>query len=362
MNAARVERLAQAGVVLGAARLEVGGQVLVGVAPPVSAGDPDLLAAQVLAQRLEGDHLVDHAHDPLAAVLVGAVDQRPPVLGDPGMGRDVLPGGVVRQAARAGVAADQRQGLDDRLAGGAAGTELQHLEQLDQPAPVVPGVGGPQRGLHGAPVGGSGGLVLGDQVAQRLLARHRVDHGADGVVRAGDRGLGEPEQQRLLPGDLAELADQFLGDLPLGPGADPVHGRDQQVRQGVGDLPLPLVHQRGQQGQHQRLRVAAQVGRGLHRGAGPPGGDHLRRDAGEHAVRQAHRADRVQLADLGEHGFQAHAAGNRLDQRQRRWVAPSPSSSVGGRQGGQRSPVTSEPSRAVTCGPAPARPGAGPNG
>ena len=104
-----VQRLAEAGVVLGAAGLEVGGQVLVGVAPPVRAGDPDLLAAQVLAQRLEGDDLVDRAHHALAAVLVGAVDQRLPVLGDPGMGRDVLPGRVVGQAARGGVPADQRQ-------------------------------------------------------------------------------------------------------------------------------------------------------------------------------------------------------------------------------------------------------------
>jgi hypothetical protein len=36
-----------------------------------------------------------------------------------------------------------------------------------------------------------------------------------------------------------------------------VHGGDQQVRQGVGDLPLPLVHQRGQQGQHQRPGMVA---------------------------------------------------------------------------------------------------------
>ncbi len=64
--------------------------------------------------------------------------------------------------------------------------------------------------------------------------------------------------------------------------------------------------------------MAAQVRRGLHRGAGPPGGDHLRRDAGEHPVRQPGRAHRVQLADLGEHGLQAYVAGNRLDQRQRR--------------------------------------------
>jgi hypothetical protein len=42
--------------------------------------------------------------------------------------------------------------------------------------------------------------------------------------------------------------------------------------------------------------MAAQVRWGLHRGAGPPGGDHLRRDAGEHAAGQpshAHRPDRL---------------------------------------------------------------------
>jgi len=305
----RVQRLAQAGVVLGAAGLEVGGQVLIRVAPPAGAGDPDLLAGQVLAQRLEGDDLVDHADDALAAVLVGAVDQRLPVLGDPGVRGDVLPGGVVGQAARGGVAADQRQGLDHWLAGTASGAELKDLEQPDQPAPVVPGVGGTQRGLHGAPVGRAGGFVLGDQVAQRLLARHRVHHGAHGVVGAGDRGLGEAEQQRLLPSDLAEFADQFLGDLPLGAGADAVHGRDQQVRQGVGDLPLSLVHQRGQQGQHQRPGMVAQVRRGFHRGAGPPGGDHPRRDIGKQDVRQLYGAHRVQLADLGEHRLQAHVAG-----------------------------------------------------
>ena len=234
------------------------------------------------------------------------------------------------------MAADQRQGLDHRLARAAAGLELQCLQQPDQPAPVVPGVGGPQRGLHGAPVRRARGLVLGDQVAQRLLARHRVDHGADGVVRASDRGLGQPEQQRLLPGDLAELADQFLGDFPLGAGADPVHGRDQQVRQGIGDLPPPLVHQRSQQGQHQRPGMVAQVRRGFHRGAGPPGGDHLRRNAGEHAVRQACRTHRVQLADLGEHRLQAHVAGHRLDQRQRRRLRAVGVVIVGGRgQDGQ---------------------------
>jgi hypothetical protein len=70
----RGERLSQAGIMLGGADLEIVRKIVVRVAPPAGAGDPDLLAAQVLAQRLEGDHLVDHANDALAAVLVGAAE------------------------------------------------------------------------------------------------------------------------------------------------------------------------------------------------------------------------------------------------------------------------------------------------
>ena len=44
-----------------------------------------------------------------------------------------------------------------------------------------------------------------------------------------------------------------------------MHGRDQQVRQGAGDLPLPRsctsAAQQGQQGQHQRPEMVAQVQR-----------------------------------------------------------------------------------------------------
>jgi len=44
----RVQRLAQRGVMRGAVGLEVVRQVLVGVAPPVGANDPDLLAPQAI--------------------------------------------------------------------------------------------------------------------------------------------------------------------------------------------------------------------------------------------------------------------------------------------------------------------------
>jgi hypothetical protein len=41
----------------------VGGEVLVGVAPAVGAGDPDLLAAQRVTERLERRDLIDHPYD-----------------------------------------------------------------------------------------------------------------------------------------------------------------------------------------------------------------------------------------------------------------------------------------------------------
>jgi hypothetical protein len=125
-------------------------------------------------------------------------------------------------------------------------SELQHLEQLDQTAAVVVGVGRLQRGLHGPAVHRAFGLELVDELAQGLLAagHRRVDDLADGVVGPIERGLGDREQQVLLAGDPFERVDQFLGDLPVRAGADPVHGRDQQLDQGVGDLPKAGVQQR----------------------------------------------------------------------------------------------------------------------
>ena len=87
---------------LAAALLEVGGEVLVGVAPLLGAEHPDLLAAQLIAQRLKGRDLIHHPHHALAAAAVGAVGKLAPVLIDPSMGGDRLPGRVVGQLRRAG--------------------------------------------------------------------------------------------------------------------------------------------------------------------------------------------------------------------------------------------------------------------
>lgn len=303
---------------LGAAFLEVGGEVLVGVAPVVGADDPDLLAAQPLPERLEGHDLVGHAHHPLPAAGVGAVDQLGPVAVHPVVDRDALTGRVVGDVAGAGVAADQAEGGDDGLMGGVGGAELQHLQQLDQALAVVVAVGGAQGGLHDPLVGRAGVLELGDHVAQGPLpaGHHRVHDLAHAAVWAVEHGLGGSGEHGLLAGHPAELVGELLGDPALGAGADAVHRGDQQVHQGVSEFPLAGDQQRGQQRQPQRLGMGAQVGGGLHRGPQPPADEDLGRDVVEQSRRKADGAHRAQLGDLGQHRLQADIAGLGLDPRQ----------------------------------------------
>src|SRR5664279_5189962 len=135
-----VQRLGQFPIVLVPAFLEVGRQVLVRVTPALRTDHPDLLAAQPFAQLPERAHLVGHAHGAAAAALVDLVHQRLPVPAQTRVSGDMFTGRVVRQVSRRGVPADQFQGPDHRPVRGVAGPELEHLEQPDQPAPIVVGV------------------------------------------------------------------------------------------------------------------------------------------------------------------------------------------------------------------------------
>jgi hypothetical protein len=222
--------------------LEVVREVLVGVAPLVGADDPDLLAAQLLAQRLEGADLV-HAADHAPAGLAGVLeDQGGPVAEHALVGGYGLAGRVVGEPG-VGVPPDQVQGVENRPVGGVVRPELKHVQQLDQTAAVVVGVGRLQRGLHRPPVDRALGLELVHELAQGLLAagHGRVDDLAYGVVGPLQRGRGDRDQKVLLARNSLERVDQFLGDLPVRAGADPVHRGDQQLDQGVGDLPQPGV-------------------------------------------------------------------------------------------------------------------------
>ncbi|MDT0543025.1 hypothetical protein RND15_09860 [Streptomyces sp. DSM 41529] len=315
-----VQGLAQLPVVLRPPGLEVLGQVLIGVAPLVGADHPDLLALELIAQGLEGHDLVDHAHHPASAALVGAVHDFRPVPAHRLVDRHRLAQRVVRRVPRVRVPRHQRQGLDHGPVGMVGGTELQHVQQLDQPAPVVVGVRRLQRRLHRAPVDRAAGLELVHQLPQRRLAPgHRREHDlADRPLRGAERRLGELEEDVLLARYLLERVDELLGDLLLRPRPDPVHGRDQQLHQRVGDLPLPLVQQSGQQGHPQRYRVRPQVGRRLDRGPCLPAGYDLRRDVDEQIPWQADRPHRQELVDLGKHRLQAHVARRFLDLPQHR--------------------------------------------
>lgn len=200
-----IQGLAQLAVVLLAPLGEVLRQVLIGVAPLVGDDDPDLLALELVAQSLERDDLIDHAHHPAPTALVGAVNNLGPVPAHRRVHRHRLAQRVVRGVARRRVPGHQRQRLDHRPVGVVGRTELQHVQQLDQPAPVVVGVRRLERGLHGAPVDRAAGLELVHQLPQRLLTagHRRVDHRTD---RGQLVDLGEHRFQ-------ADVARRFL-DLP----------------------------------------------------------------------------------------------------------------------------------------------------
>ena len=114
----RVQRFAQLTVVIGAVLLEIGRQVLIGVPPPVRAGNPDLLAAQGFPQRLKGGDLVGHPHHPAPAAGIDPVHHVFPITVDAAVRRHRLPPRVINRVAGRRVTSDQRQSLDHRPVGG----------------------------------------------------------------------------------------------------------------------------------------------------------------------------------------------------------------------------------------------------
>ena len=149
---------------------------------------------------------------------------------------------VVAQVPRTGVAGDQLQGVEHRVVGGVVAAELQHVQQFDQPGPVVVRVRRLQRSLHRALIRRARRLEFGHQVPQHLLRRDGNTGVPDQPVPGIYGRLSHAEQQVLLAGDPPKLLDQLLGHLHLDTGVDPMHRRDQQPHQRVGDLPLPVVH------------------------------------------------------------------------------------------------------------------------
>ena len=238
----------QRGIVGGPLRVEVGGQVLVGVAVAVGAPDPDLLAAQPLAQRLQDADLVGDPVDACVAVLVPVQDGVLPGAAHHALQGDVLVGRVGVQLA-VGILLHQRQGAEDRPVRLVVGAEVQGVQQARHHAAVVGAVGVADDRLHVLAVGRAGGLPFLDQVAQRLLVDDREDHLLDDAVGPGEGGLGQLEQQAVLAGDALQVLQEFALDAPLGPGADAVDRVQEQVHQGVRELALAQMPEDGQQRQ-----------------------------------------------------------------------------------------------------------------
>ena len=228
---------------------------------------------------------------------------------------------------------DQRERFDHGRVHRVGRPELQHLDDLDQPGPVVAGVGGLEDPLPVLPVGRALGLELAQQRHQRLVpaGHRRVDDVLHPLPGRLQGGLGHLEQDVLLARYPLQLRHEVAGHLGVRAGIDPVHGRDEQVGQGVGDLPLAAVQVGGQQRHHDLVRVGAQVTGRLGRDPGPPARQHLRRDIGEQVVREPDRADRAELERLLPDGLHADVA--RLVPDRREHVHPGHLSSTEQRAG-----------------------------
>jgi hypothetical protein len=123
---------------------------------------------------------------------------------------------------------------------------------------------------------------------------------AHGLVGLLERRLGEPEQDALLAAHPAQVGHQLALDAPLGARVDPVHQRDQQLDQAVGDLRRAGVAQRGQQREPHRPGPGAQVGRVLGRGSRPPGRHELLGRVVEQVGGKAERSHALELVDLAK--------------------------------------------------------------
>ena len=101
-------------------------------------------------------------------------------------------------------------------------------------------------------------------------------------MTSSTRSPGDPRAASVIFNRMFSLPDTCLSSATkslvtlVSACVDPVHGRDEQVDQGVGDLPLSAVQVGGQQRLHDLVRVGARVAGPLGRDPGPPARQHLR--------------------------------------------------------------------------------------
>ena len=289
--------------------LEVGGQVVVGVAPAVGAHHPHLTAADRLPQRPQHAQLVGNPLHSAPLVDHGIAPRR---RHDPVEGDLLLRPVEALRARTCRPPAQQLEGVDHRAPGGVVAPERQSREQPRQHAAVV---GRVRRGQHGANLSAERVLVrlaLAHQVPQGGLADDRVQRLAHGVVGVLDRRLGQPEQDAVLAPDPAQVGEQLGLDPALGPAVDAVNQGDEQLDEAVGDLRRATPAQCRQQAQAHPRRGAPQVRGVAAGGTGLPGGDHLVGHIFEQVGGQADGPYSLELVQLPEQRLEAKPARVRL--------------------------------------------------
>jgi hypothetical protein len=176
--------------------------------------------------------------------------------------------------------------------------------------------------------------VLVNEIGQASTAADgRVDHRLDLLLGATQRHLGDPVQHRVLVPHPLELLDELVGDLLLRARVDLMHGLVEQLDEGVGDLALAQMQQRGRQDQPNRLIVAGEMAGRLDRSPCTPCGGDVRGDSGEQVGGQVDLADDLELSHLRDHDRETHVPRARLDRAQRVLTGLRITPVVGGRLG-----------------------------
>jgi hypothetical protein len=118
-------------------------------------------------------------------------------------------------------------------------------------------------------VGRARGLRFLDQIPQGLLADDRKDNIAHDAIRFLQGRAGNLEQQVLLAGDALQIVEQLAINPMLGTGSNVVDGLDEKVDQVIGQRPAAQMDEGRKPCEPGRLRMPAQLIRGLGRDTSP---------------------------------------------------------------------------------------------
>ena len=292
-----IERQLQRLIIRCALRLEVGREILVRVAVPVGPDHPDLLAAQLVAQRLKDADLIGDPVDALTSLGILFDDRFSPEALHDAVERHRFLGGKGLEF-RVGVTLQEIERLDDRAMMLVVRAEFQALKDVGRHAAVMTLVGiadhRPERGLVARPRG----LRLFDQVTQGLFADDRKDDLAHGPIRFLESRAGKVEQEILLARDALQIIEQFPIHPAFGARPDAMNGLDQNIDEVIRQRPAAQMHEGREPSEPCRLRMPAELIRGLACNPPPIALELMRKHAVEQIGRQFDPANQLQFGQL----------------------------------------------------------------